>query len=125
MNIDLKATTPLFFYLMIFQFFFGNIGTNVFAQSYNKISTFSTNEGLPSNHIYDIVEDNNGFLWIATNNGIARFDGKYFYNYTVKNGLPSNDVLQVIKEKNGTIWVNCYNEVPSYFDEINNQFVSI
>ena len=86
---------------MLFQIFFENIGTNVFAQSYNKISTFSTNEGLPSNHIYDIAEDDNGFLWIATNNGLARFDGKYFYNYTVKNGLPSNDVLQVIKEKNG------------------------
>lgn len=110
---------------MLFQFFFENIGTYVFAQSYNKISTFSTNEGLPSNHIYDIVEDDNGFLWIATNNGVARFDGKYFYNYTVKNGLPSNDVLQVIKEKNGTIWANCYNETPSYFDEINNQFITI
>jgi len=120
-----KKVTSIFFCLMLFQLFFENIGTNIFAQSYNKVSAFSTNEGLPSNHIYDIVEDNNGFLWIATNSGIARFDGKYFYNYTVKNGLPSNDVLQVIKEKNGTIWVNCYNEVPSYFDEINNQFVSI
>lgn len=120
-----KKITSIFFCLMLFQIFFENIGTNVFAQSYNKISTFSTNEGLPSNHIYDIVEDNSGFLWISTDNGISRFDGKYFYNYTVKNGLPSNDVLQVIKEKNGTIWANCYNETPSYFDEINNQFVTI
>lgn len=110
---------------MVFQFFFENIGANVFAQSYNKVSAFSTNEGLPSNHIYDIVEDDNGFLWISTDNGISRFDGKYFYNYTVKNGLPSNDVLQVIKEKNGTVWANCYNETPSYFDEINNQFITI
>ncbi|MFZ2430764.1 MAG: two-component regulator propeller domain-containing protein [Lutibacter sp.] len=120
-----KKITSVFFYLMLFQIFFENIGTNVFAQSYNKISTFSTNEGLPSNHIYDIAEDGNGFLWIATNNGLARFDGKYFYNYSTKNGLPSNDVLQVIKEKDGTIWANCYNETPSYFDEINNQFVTI
>lgn len=120
-----KKITSIFFCLMLFQIFFENIGTNVFAQSYNKISVFSTNEGLPSNHIYDIVEDNNGFLWISTDNGISRFDGKYFYNYTVKNGLPSNDVLQVIKEKDGTIWANCYNEAPSYFDEINNQFVTV
>ena len=120
-----KKITSIFFCLILFQIFFDNIGTNIFAQSYNKISTFSTNEGLPSNHIYDIAEDDNGFLWIATNNGLARFDGKYFYNYSTKNGLPSNDVLQVIKEKNGTVWANCYNETPSYFDEINNQFITI
>jgi len=122
---DSKKTKIVFFYLIVLQLFLIIIGASVYGQNFNKIGTFSTNEGLPSNHIYDIVEDDNGFLWIATNNGIARFDGKYFYNYSTKNGLPSNDVLQVIKEKNGTIWVNCYNETPSYFDEINNQFVTI
>ncbi|WP_329804954.1 sensor histidine kinase [Flavobacterium facile] len=79
---------------------------------------------MPSNHIYEIIEDNNGFLWIGTDNGISRFDGKRFVNYTTKDGLPSNDGIQIIKEKNGTIWVNCYKQPPSYFDEKNNKFVS-
>ncbi len=79
---------------------------------------------MPSNHIYEIIEDKNGFLWVATDNGISRFDGKRFVNYTTKNGLPSNDVLQIKIENNGTIWVNCYKQPPSYFDEINNRFVS-
>ena len=79
---------------------------------------------MPSNHIYEIIEDKNGFLWVATDNGISRFDGKRFANYTTKNGLPSNDVLQIKIEIDGTIWVNCYKQPPSYFDEINNQFVS-
>ena len=101
------------------------LGNNVQGQNYNLANTSTVNEGLPSNHVYDITQDAKDFLWIATDNGIAHFDGKYFYNYTVKDGLPSNDVLQVVKEKDGTIWVNCYKQNPAYFDEINNKFVTV
>lgn len=121
---NFKKTVPFFRFFFYIQFYF-IIGSAVYAQNFNKTSIFVTNDGLPSNHIYDFAEDNNGFLWIATDNGVSRFDGKYFYNYSVKNGLPSNDALQIIKEKNGTIWVNCFNELPSYFDESNNQFVQL
>lgn len=79
---------------------------------------------MPSNHIYEITEDTNGFLWIGTDNGVSRFDGKRFVNYTTKDGLPSNDVIQIVKEKNVTIWANCYKQAPCYFDEKNNKFVS-
>lgn len=95
------------------------------VRPYVKLSTFTTNEGLPSNHIYDIVEDNKGFLWLATDNGISRFDGKYFQNFSVRNGLPGNDVLQVLKDGKGVIWVNSYKQVPAYFDEITNRFITI
>ena len=70
-----------------------------------------------------MVEDNNGFLWVATDAGIARFDGKYFQVFTIKDGLPDNEVLKVVKEKDGTIWVNCFKKVPAYFDAVKNRFV--
>ena len=73
-----------------------------FAQNYSWSNSFTTENGLPSNHIYEITEDDNGFLWIGTDNGVSRFDGKRFVNYTTKDGLPSNDVIQIVKEKNGT-----------------------
>lgn len=95
------------------------------AQPYVKRNSFTTNEGLPSNHIYDIVEDNKGFLWIATDNGVSRFDGKYFQNFSVKNGLPSNDVLQIFKDGDGNIWANSYKQLPVYFDEVSGSFVAI
>ncbi|TDP60720.1 sensor histidine kinase [Flavobacterium dankookense] len=107
---------------MFFLFFFWNVSK---GQNYSLANTFTVNEGLPSNHIYSITKDDKGFLWIATDNGISHFDGKCFYNYTVKDGLPSNDVLQVVKENDGTIWVNCYKQPPSYFDPINDRFVTI
>jgi signal transduction histidine kinase len=75
--------------------------------------------------VYETVLDNNGFLWVATDNGISRFDGKRFINYSTKNGLPSNDVIQVFKQNDGTVWANCYKQPPSYFDEKLNRFVCL
>lgn len=69
--------------------------------------------------------DNDGFLWVATDNGVSRFDGKRFINYTSKNGLPSNDVIQIIRQNDGTIWANCYKQPPSYFDVKRNRFVCL
>ncbi len=96
----------------------------LFGQQYNLSNSLQTINGLPSNHVYDLCEDQKGFLWIATDNGTVRFDGKNFLNYTTSNGLPSNDVLRIVMEKKGTIWAVCYNQPPSYFDEKSNRFVS-
>jgi sensor histidine kinase YesM/ligand-binding sensor domain-containing protein len=85
---------------------------------------FTVNDGLPSNNIYRVVEDNKGFLWVATDAGIARFDGKHFQLFTTREGLPDNEVLDVVKEKNGRIWVNCFKQGPAYFDEIQNRFIN-
>ena len=94
------------------------------GQNYDLANIYTVKDGLPSNFIYEIAEDNNGFLWISTDNGISRFDGKRFVNYTTKDGLPSNDVIQIIKDIDGTIWVNCYKQPPSYFDDKLNRFIS-
>lgn len=96
-----------------------------YAQSYQLLNSFTTNEGLPSNHIYNVVEDRYGFLWIATDNGVSRFDGKYFKNYTLRDGLPSNDVIQLIIDGSGTLWANCFKQLPRYFDEQSHRFVSM
>ena len=80
---------------------------------------------MASNLVYETIQDNDGFLWVATDNGISRFDGKRFINYTTKNGLPSNDVIQVIKQNDGTIWANCYKQPPSYFDDKLNRFICL
>jgi signal transduction histidine kinase/ligand-binding sensor domain-containing protein len=102
-----------------------NLFVTVQAQLPVKLNQFTTNEGLPSNHVYDIVEDHKGFLWIATDNGVSRFDGKYFQNFSVKNGLPSNDVLQIQCDDDGTIWVNSYVQPPAYFDDVKGCFITI
>jgi signal transduction histidine kinase len=94
------------------------------AQQYALINTFTTADGLPSNHVYETVQDSIGFLWIATDNGVSRYDGKYFKNFTVRDGLPSNDVIQITITPNGTLWANSFRQMPSYFDYKTNRFVT-
>jgi ligand-binding sensor domain-containing protein/anti-sigma regulatory factor (Ser/Thr protein kinase) len=89
-----------------------------------KYTAFTVNDGLPSNYIYRCVEDNRGFLWVATDAGIARFDGKHFQVFTTRDGLPDNEVLAVFRENNGRIWVNCFKQSPAYFDEAQNRFIN-
>lgn len=56
---------------------------NSFGNSFNtSIQVFTTAQGLPNNAINDVQRDADGFLWIATNNGIARFDGKNFISFS-------------------------------------------
>lgn len=90
--------------------------------AYSLIKIFDENNGLPSNLVYDITQDENGFLWIATDNGVARFDGTKFYKYSIAEGLPSNDVIQIFKGKNGRIWANSYMKPVSYFLNDFNRF---
>lgn len=87
-------------------------------------TAFTVSDGLPSNHVYHCLEDNKGFLWVATDAGIARFDGKRFQVFTTAQGLPDNEVLEIAKEKNGRIWINCFRQSPSYFDEVQNRFIN-
>ena len=97
-----------------------------FSQEFNLANTFSTdNSSISGNFIFDIVEDYNHYIWIATQNGVNRFDGKKFYNYGTKDGLTSNDTLQFLIDGSGTLWVNCFKQVPCYFDEKQNRFVAI
>lgn len=93
------------------------------AAQHEKPFSFAVKDGLPSNYVYRCMEDDHGFLWVATDAGLARFDGKHFQLYTTKDGLPDNVVLALEKEKNGRIWVNCFKQSPAYFDEIKNRFV--
>lgn len=87
----LKKLTILFFLIV------GNISAQ------NPIH-FSTKDGLPSNNVYDVLEDKDGFIWFATNRGLSKFDGKSFINFTIKNGLPNNDIWLLENDYKNRLW---------------------
>jgi ligand-binding sensor domain-containing protein/serine phosphatase RsbU (regulator of sigma subunit) len=51
------------------------------------------------------MQDNKGFLWVLTQAGISRFDGKEFTNWNKNNGLPSNKTNCIIEGNNGEILI--------------------
>ena len=73
------------------------------------LTQFTTNNGLPSNTIYDIVQDEYGFIWFATDYGISKFDGLTFKNFTVTDGLPGNEILAFYKDSKNRIWMTAFN----------------
>ncbi|MDO9039273.1 MAG: two-component regulator propeller domain-containing protein [Lutibacter sp.] len=82
--------------------------TTLFAQI-PGLTQFTTNNGLPSNTIYDIVQDENGFIWFATDYGVSKFDGLTFKNFTVTDGLPGNEILAFYKDSKNRIWMISFN----------------
>ncbi len=73
----------------------------VYSQGYKH---YSIDQGLPSKRVYKIIQDKEGFIWIATDKGVAKFDGDDFKVFTVKDGLPSNDIWDIVETSDGKIW---------------------
>jgi ligand-binding sensor domain-containing protein len=70
-----------------------------------------------SDNIYCSIEDRSGNLWFGTTDqGVYRFDGKLFYNYTIKEGLISNCIWSILKDKSGNIWFGTRNTGLYKFD---------
>ena len=94
---------------------------------------YTTSDGLASNAIADIVEDRFGYIWIATWNGLSRFDGYNFCNYpTGKNsGLSNfhNRILTLTADNMGNIWMRMYDNrifvLNRHTDIIANAFESV
>ncbi len=92
-----------------------------FSQS-TQVIFYSTRDGLPSNSIYRAVLDNNGFLWIATDNGLAKFDGKNFKPYTTAQGLPDNEITDIFIDSNQRIWVTPFRRTAAWYNPVKDRF---
>ena len=70
---------------------------------------YDSQSGLPNTQINDVLQDSEGLVWVATNNGLFRFDGVRFQAFhhqrASRNSLASNLVLKVFEDSRGVIWV--------------------
>ncbi|MES2653479.1 MAG: two-component regulator propeller domain-containing protein [Bacteroidota bacterium] len=76
---------------------------------------YTTKNGLPSNNCYFTLQDKKGYIWVATDAGVSRFDGSNFENFSVDDGLPDNQILQLKEDSKGRIWFLALNGQLSYF----------
>lgn len=70
---------------------------------------YTTDDGLPSPEVHYCLEDNQGFMWFATDNGISRFDGYEFKNYGPREGLKHSVVFDLQKDSKGRLWIGTMN----------------
>jgi ligand-binding sensor domain-containing protein len=73
------------------------------GQSYSFLP-YSTSNGLPQSQVQCINQDSNGYLWVGTLAGLAKFNGKTFINYSVNDGLLNNRIT-AISMIAGKIWI--------------------
>jgi len=78
---------------------------------------FTMADGLPANTNYRCVSDAEGFIWIATSGGVARFDGKSFEVYHESDGLPDNDITYLFVDAKKRVWFLGFNGGAAFYQQ--------
>lgn len=69
------------------------------------MKTYTAVDGLANNRVHRIVRDSRGFIWFCTTEGLSRFDGYSFVNYTTDNGLPFHSINDLLEAPDGAYWL--------------------
>src|SRR4051794_13568665 len=81
---------------------------------------YTTSSGLVSNQVYSVVQDTKGYIWIATVDGLQRFDGIRYKTFRHKEGdqttISSNAILQLMMDKRNNLWLLMSNGEAGIFD---------
>lgn len=81
-----------------------------YSQEFVKINITQQND-LPSNTVYDIFQDSKGFIWVATENGLARYNGIHFKSYENAD-IRSQAMSHITEDEDGRVWLH------NFFGEI-------
>jgi ligand-binding sensor domain-containing protein len=74
---------------------------------------YGAEHGLPSNWVQAVLQTSDGFLWLGTHNGLARFDGVNFVSYQ-RPRLPANDCRELLESRDGTLWIGTTGGLAKY-----------
>ncbi|MEM1177854.1 MAG: two-component regulator propeller domain-containing protein, partial [Acidobacteriota bacterium] len=77
-------------------------------QTADSIGQFTVRDGLSQITIRELHQDRRGFLWVATGDGLNRFDGFEFKVYRHRRGdptsLPGNEVMSILEDRDDVLW---------------------
>lgn len=112
-----KYIRPVFFWLLCGLFLCGPVaGQKPLLPPKPSFRSFNAASGLPSSETYETYQDKSGYLWIATDRGVARFDGYRFTVFTTNDGLTDNVVLSFYEDFKGRIWFLSLAGTLSYYE---------
>src|ERR1035437_111421 len=70
----------------------------------DSFKEYGQDAGLTNLDVYCLMQDRTGFLWVGTENGLFRYDGRQFRAYTKAQGLPSVQIEALHQTVDGEIW---------------------
>ncbi len=90
---------------LLFCFCFYSCLTTAVAAQY-RLDRWTADDGLPQNSVYEIVQTHDGYLWLATLDGLARFDGVRFEIFNKGNsaGIVNNRFVSLFEAAGGDLW---------------------
>lgn len=112
----MKQTFFLLFFLAI-------LTTSANDVQRKEFGHFTTIEGLSHNTVYDIEQDREGFMWIATGEGLNRYDSygfKIYYSEGSNTSIPSNEVFSLLVCSTGRLFVGTSNGLCMFNPEYDN-----
>ncbi len=131
---SLKLYPKLLIICLLFSFFwpqtsFAQEETIEIEPAYT-LRSYTIENGLPDNGINKIYQDRQGFIWVATQDGLVRFDGYDFLTYrreadAEQPGLLGNDIRDIYEDESGTLWVSTWLGGVSRFDGTMQAFVPL
>jgi ligand-binding sensor domain-containing protein len=94
---------------------FATTGDGVYRYDGKTFTNFTTKDGLNSNCVLSMLQDHSGNIWLGTDNGLSRFDGKTFYQIPITTNTnlfynqPSRNisVSSILQDKKGIFWLAC------------------
>jgi PAS domain S-box-containing protein len=75
------------------------------AAQQRALKIYTSADGLGHNRVYRIVSDTKGFLWFCTFDGLTRFDGQHFVNFSSSNGAPFATAMDLLELPGGDYWI--------------------
>ena len=81
-------------------------------------NNWSIQDGLPQISVLSIAQDREGYIWVGTQDGMARFDGVHFTSYTPRTepALPGIWVRALLLDRGGRLWIGTYKGLAVYAD---------
>lgn len=81
------------------------------------VRSWRTADGLPQNSVNALRQTRDGFLWIGTSGGLARFDGIQFQKFGLQDGLRSVHISELVEDRGGRLWIGTTGGGISYWEK--------
>jgi ligand-binding sensor domain-containing protein len=96
---------------------------------YFSFEHFKISDGLSNNSINAVLQTKDGFIWIATKDGLNRFNGQNFvifkHDQTSVKSIPENYVMSLFESRDGTFWVGTWGGGLCKYDPVHESFIKI
>ncbi|MEM1403720.1 MAG: diguanylate cyclase [Pseudomonadota bacterium] len=94
----------------------GTYGGGITVMNGGEFSTITTEDGLASDVVFDIMMATDGAIWVATDKGVTRVKKGEFKSWAAEDGLPSDHIFRIVEDDDGTVWFGSLIAGLAYFD---------